>query len=126
MDDVTKSSISLHNGKFQIRQKNKYGHLVPHPPPYLALSDRPAPHLATCLPPVLSAQCCSPRLSTPAHLQFSHVQLHDQHDGQLAASVTGGLPRVIHSGETEIKDHEVAIQISETLSLKDEKISSTW
>ena len=40
VDDVTNSSISLHNGKFQIYQNNKYGHLEPHPPKYLSLDDQ--------------------------------------------------------------------------------------
>jgi hypothetical protein len=77
VDDVTRSSISLHNGKFQIHQQNKYGHLVPHPPPYLTLSgkqDQPQS--------LLSAQCCRPPVPVLSHQHCPHSPLQANHQHQ--------------------------------------------
>ena len=41
VDDVSSSSISLHHGKFKLKQGNKYGNLVAHPPPVFSVQQIP-------------------------------------------------------------------------------------
>ena len=65
VDNVTDSSISLHNGKFQIYQENKYGQLRPHPPKYLSLAEQ---NLSPCPPKFLTMtdqDDSSPRAAHP-------------------------------------------------------------
>ena len=40
VDDVSSGKISIHKGKFQIHQENRFSNLEAYPPPYLTVDDQ--------------------------------------------------------------------------------------
>ena len=97
VDDVSNSSISLHNGKFQIYQNNQYGRLVPHPPKYLSLS----------------AQSLVPHPPEHVSLRNQEGASPDMQQPMLQSQCVGSV-----QGQGGIEEDVRSI---ETISLKDEK-----